>query len=351
MALSGGIANLFELLSGRRSTPLRMENEPVVLRDILRMAKDLADWIETRGAKGDRYLLNGCGVEVSAPGLSLRGFEFRNCGFQNCVLPYGDFTGCRFEDCWFGDCTFASASFVGVSLAGCRFENCELPDAVFVGAMFGPEDYSYDAVRTDGNVSFSDCTMDGACFRNVSVTDIVLAGSSCRKQDWRGANLRFVSFERCVLDGSQFDGASLVSPSFKDTPFTECSLASAVVVESSKRLVPDRSFILSRSDAPGLELHMPLVEGLSAQDGRLDHLFVRGGTYVRNADLRAVSMEGSTLFRGTDIDRSRFENIRASDLPCEGLKLGEDTTFVDPPDALKTVLHDLGRETPEGPER
>lgn len=351
MALSGRMASLFELLSGRRSTPLRMENEPVVLRDILRMAKDLADWIETRGAKGDRYLLNGCGVEVSAPGLSLRGFEFRNCGFQNCVLPHGDFTGCRFEDCWFGNCVFTSVSFVGASLAGCRFESCKLPDAVFVGATAGPEDYNYDAVRTDGNVSFSDCMMDGACFRNVSATDIVLTGSSCREQDWRGTNLRFASFECCTLDGSRFDGASLVSPSFKDTPLTECSLTSTVVVESSKRLVPDRSFILSRSDAPDWELHMPLVEGLSARDSRLDRLFVRGGAYVRGADLRDVLMEDSTLFRGTDIDRSHFEDIRASDLPCEGLKLGQDTTFVNPPDALKAVLRDLERETPEGPER
>lgn len=347
MALPGRIANLFELLSGRRAEPLRMENSPVVLRDLLRMSKELAAWIETRGAEGSRYLVDGCGIEASARGLSLRGFEFRNCGFQNCIFLHGDFTGCRFEDCWFGDCSFASASFLGTSFAGCRFEDCGLPNAIFIGATLGPENYSYDAVRTDGNVSFSKCLMDGACFRNAAVTDVVLCDSSCHEQDWRGANLRFASFERCILDGSRFDGASLVSPCFKDAPLTECNLTSAVVVESSKRLVPDRSFVLSHSDAPGLELHMPLVDGFSARDGSLDGLFVREGTYVRNTDLRRVSMDGSTLFRATDIDRSRFEDIHASELPCDGVKFGEDTTFVNPPDALRSASGGSKREISE----
>ena len=158
----------------------------------------------------DEYGFERCVVrDVHIKGDALRGSEWRDCQFMNCV-----FTGCNLREAVFENCHFFNAEttettvFRFCDLDSARFMSCDLS----VGGLFG--NYAYD-------VEFSECKMVGFQVEKANFS-----------RDFGKMKRNLATFNACSLMDAVMREIDLSTCVIKDCDLSDADLSAAILISA-----------------------------------------------------------------------------------------------------------------------
>jgi len=161
---------------------------------------------------------------MSAPTDRLRGRPGRTTPFTGTLQPEEDYDGLAFQDLDLTGARGASARFLE-----CVVEGCDLTSAVLAGSRWS--ECSLTRVRGVGtdlteaslvDVTVTDARLGALAAYGSTWRRVIVRGGKIEFLNLRGASLREVQFEDCVLIEPDVGDATL-----KDVTFSGCTLVGA----------------------------------------------------------------------------------------------------------------------------
>lgn len=162
--------------------------------------------------------------------IQLHEKEFYKCTFESCDFSKAVLTQCRFENCTFNKCDLSLAKLKGA----------EFIDVSFTGSKLIGIDWA-ETLSISG-LKFNQCRLDHSVFYSVE--------------------MRFTSFEECVLKGADFERANLTKAvftlsdlegcKFRETNLTSADFTGAINYSINPNLNKIRKAVFSLPDALAL---------------------------------------------------------------------------------------------------
>lgn len=159
--------------------------------------------INQKDVIADKVGQNFKGLTFSAN--DLRGKEFYNCTFTNCIISEIDLVDSKYFNTTFTNCNFSNSKYTTTQFRDVAFIGCKL-----IGAGFSERNLAFSA-------TFTECDL--------------------RYAEFSGINLSKKVFHRSRLDAARFLGCNLretkfSESSFQDTLFHNCNLQNAIFVDA-----------------------------------------------------------------------------------------------------------------------
>ena len=227
-------------------------------------------------------------------------------------------TKCSFENCRFENCRLFNASIPNGKLRNVDFIDCELSHVDFSGSRFGNGE-SAGAMRMP--VIFENCKLSGADFSTTFqeatyfIKECELSGAS-----FRHSSLQFCTFDQCVLDGTSFLCAQMLSPHFIETPMKGIDMARSVVTESFAEPMDTDGWEFRETKAANAEFHMPLMDGVYIKDSVMDGTGVPDEFVMQNCTVADSSFYGSGMLQGRIIGTKFMGSIYGDSKDLSGIE-------------------------------
>ncbi|ALM85920.1 DUF2169 domain-containing protein [Bordetella sp. N] len=200
--------------------------------------------------------------EATCTACDFTGARFAEMAPMTWRLTRGNFARASFRQCAFMACELEQCSFVEATLMRCSFVN-----TVFSGAT----DFTRAAMTA---ASFCGTTaLDGACFREASLAQCGMRGTSLARTDFSKAMLAGSDFSECCFHDATLDGLSGGESLFVRADFSGASLRDGNLIQS----ILSKAIFL-RADLSGANLFRADVSQ-AAVDGST----LMDGAYTRSA--------------------------------------------------------------------
>ncbi len=161
------------------------------------------------------------------------GAEFISCIFEGLNLTDFNFKNTKFIECRFIKCNLSN-----IQIDGATFRDLSVTNSKLVGINFSNCNSLFQ-------ISFEECLLDyslfqqvessGASFEKCSLKDVVLSESDFSNSNFSGCNLRGANFNNSNLSGADFRGATEydIDPLFSKVKKAKFSLPEALTLLSA----------------------------------------------------------------------------------------------------------------------
>lgn len=151
----------------------------------------------------DRHNFIGARLEAG----HVNGKEFYACAFVSCSFRETTFTDCKFYECLFQDCDLSLMQVTGSSFRNTRFENSKVIGVNWIDA-------AWSKFVPPAPLSFLRCALDYSTFNGLSLVRVSFADCTAKDVDFSEANLTEADFHNTVLSKSRFSQTNLTRAHF-----------------------------------------------------------------------------------------------------------------------------------------
>lgn len=223
--------------------------------------------IDGAQAAGARFV----GAELR--GAMLAGSEYSGCNFSRADLADAVLDGSAFSDADFSGATGVRMSARNSIFTGANFTDGRFSESNLSGANLGRsvlDNASFAGITATG-FSIEDATGEGADFSNaLLVSSRAGAGTSLKRVNLSGADMRNACWEGAKLDGVKMVGACLDSGDFSRMVLDNCNMVNCVARRADMSRV-----VMNNCDIRGINLFKGNLRNslLNGCDMRRAHLF------------------------------------------------------------------------------